>query len=256
MKTLLIEQFICRQDNFGVLVNDPMSGDTAAIDAPDARAIESHLAQSDWALTHLLITHHHADHVEGIPALKEKYAPLVIGPEPEVSKISGLDETYGDGDHFTFAGRRVDVIHTPGHTLGHVCYHLPEEKLLFAADTLFALGCGRLFEGTPADMWGSLQKLMALPDDTTIYCGHEYTLANARFAMSVDPDNAALADRLERIAEMRDKDIPTLPTAMGYEKRTNPFLRPDDPKIRAHLGMKEASNEEVFAELRRRKDNF
>lgn len=252
----MIEQFTCREDNFGVLIHDPMTGETAAIDAPDAAVIRKHLDQAGWRLTHIFITHHHIDHVEGIPELKDAYGAKVIGPQPEADKIAGLDETYGDGDNFDFAGRRVDVIHTPGHTLGHVCFHIPSEKLLFAADTLFALGCGRLFEGTPADMWGSLQKLAALPDDTTVYCGHEYTLSNARFALSVDPDNSALADRFDRITEMRAKHVSTLPTAIGYEKRTNPFLRPHDPSIRRHLNMVDATDGEVFAELRRRKDNF
>lgn len=256
MKTLMIEQFTCRQDNFGVLVHDPMSGETAAIDAPDGQAVADQVERTGWGLTHLLITHHHPDHVEGIPLLKERYGPVVIGPAPEADRIAGLDQTYGDGDHFEFAGRAVEVIHTPGHTLGHVCYHIPSEKLLFAADTLFALGCGRIFEGTPEGMWASLQKLMALPDDTTVYCGHEYTQANARFAITVDPENAALIDRVERITEMRDKGIATLPTAIGYEKRTNPFLRVADPHIRAHLGMEKASDAEVFAEIRRRKDSF
>jgi hydroxyacylglutathione hydrolase len=254
--TLLIDQFICRDDNFGVLIHDPMSGDTAAIDAPDAAPIREHLDRAGWRLTHLLITHHHFDHVEGIAPLKEAYGAKVIGPKPEAEKIAGLDEAYGDGESFDFAGRRVNVIHTPGHTLGHVCFHIPSEKLLFAADTLFALGCGRVFEGTLDDMWTSMQKLAALPDDTTVYCGHEYTLSNARFARSVDPDNPELAERFDRITEMRSKNIATLPTAIGYEKRTNPFLRPHDPAIRRHLGMENATDAEVFAELRTRKDKF
>lgn len=256
MTTLLIEQFICRDDNFGVLIHDPMTGETASIDAPDATAIRMHLDRAGWRLTHILVTHHHPDHVEGIPALKEAYGARVIGPKPEADRIAGLDAAYGDGESFEFSGRRVEVIHTPGHTLGHVCFHIPSEKLLFSADTLFALGCGRVFEGTLDDMWHSLEKLAALPDDTTVYCGHEYTLSNARFARSVDPDNAALAERFDRITEMRARNVATLPTAIGYEKRTNPFLRPHDAAIRRHLGMETASDAEVFAELRRRKDRF
>jgi len=256
VKTLMIEQFTCRQNNFGVLIHDPMTGDTASIDAPDGEMIANYLDQAGWHLSHLLITHHHPDHVEGIPLLKDKYGSKVYGPALEAKGIAGLDHPQNDGDSFEFAGRKVEVILTPGHTLGHICYHMPEEKLLFTADTLFALGCGRLFEGTPSDMWTSLQKLMTLPDDTTVYCGHEYTLANAKFAISVDPDNAALIDRFERITDMRSKDIATLPTAIGYEKRTNPFLRVSDPAIRAHLNMMDASDLEVFAELRHRKDNF
>ncbi|PWV98108.1 hydroxyacylglutathione hydrolase [Hoeflea marina] len=256
MTGLMIEQFTCRQDNFGVLVHDPMTGETASIDAPDARVIEDRLAQCGWNLTHIFVTHHHGDHVEGIAALKHAHHARVIGPAAEAAKIADLDETCGDGDTFEFAGRQVRVISTPGHTLGHICFYIADDRLLFAGDTLFALGCGRLFEGTAADMSGSLQKLAALPDDTTTYCGHEYTLSNARFAVSVDPDNQALAERLDHIVELRGKGIATLPTAIGYEKRTNPFLRAGDPGIRRQLGMESASDQEVFAELRRRKDSF
>lgn len=256
MTGLMIEQFTCRQDNFGVLIHDPMTGDTASIDAPDARVIEDRLAQCGWTLTHIFVTHHHGDHVEGIASLKRAHNARVIGPSAEAAKIADLDETYGDGETFEFAGRDVRVISTPGHTLGHICFYIADDRLLFAGDTLFALGCGRLFEGTPADMWNSLQKLAELPDNTTTYCGHEYTLANARFAISVDPDNSALAERFDHIVELREKGIATLPTAIGYEKRTNPFLRAADPGIRKQLGMEGATDLDVFAELRHRKDNF
>ena len=256
MTSLMIEQFTCRQDNFGVLLHDPLTGETATIDAPDGARIAERLKQNDWQLTHILVTHHHPDHVEGIPALVEIYAPEVLGPAAEAGKISGLTQALGDGDTFDFAGRTVKVISTPGHTAGHICFYIADENLLFAGDTLFALGCGRLFEGSPQDMYTSLSRLGALPDQTRVYCGHEYTQSNGRFAINVDPDNASLAERVEEVIAMRAKHLPTLPTTIGFEKRTNPFLRTGDPAIRKQLGMEAASDVEVFAELRRRKDSF
>lgn len=256
MTSLVIEQFTCRQDNFGVILHDPLTGETASIDAPDGTRIADRLSQNGWNLTHLLITHHHPDHVEGIPTLAQAYSPKIIGPKAEAGKIAGLTETVGDGDTFEFAGRTVKVISTPGHTAGHICYYIPVEELLFAGDTLFALGCGRLFEGSPADMFASLSRLGELPDSTRVYCGHEYTQSNARFAVSVDPDNETLSRRMEDISDLRSKRLPTLPTTIGFEKRTNPFMRSGDPSIRNQLGMETASDVEVFAELRRRKDSF
>lgn len=256
MTSLIIEQFICRQDNFAVILHDPLTGETASIDAPDGDSIASRLGIGAWRLSHLLITHHHADHVAGVPALVQAYSPEVIGPADEADRISGLTSTVSDGDTFEFAGRTVHVLTTPGHTAGHICFHIPQEQLLFAGDTIFALGCGRLLEGSPQDMYASLNRLSELPDETRVYCGHEYTQANARFAVTVDPGNATLADRINDIAGLRDKGLPTLPTTIGFEKRTNPFLRSDDPAIRRQLGMEDASGLEVFTELRRRKDNF
>lgn len=256
MTSLMIEQFTCRQDNFGVLLHDPLSGETASIDAPDGAVIEEQLEQFGWRLSHIFVTHHHGDHVEGIPALARAHSPEILGPAAEADRIRGLTRTLNDGDSFTFAGRTVNVISTPGHTLGHICFHIPQENLLFAGDTLFALGCGRLFEGTPLDMFTSLSKLAKLPDQTRVYCGHEYTESNGRFALSVDPDNGALGERMEEIIAMRAKRLATLPTTIGFEKRTNPFLRCNDPLIRGHLNMADASDAEVFAELRKRKDNF
>ncbi|MDP2120384.1 MAG: hydroxyacylglutathione hydrolase [Hoeflea sp.] len=256
MTRLLIDQFSCRQDNFGVILHDPLTGETASIDAPDGAVIARRLGEDGWRLTHILVTHHHPDHVEGIAALAEAWSPEIIGPTAESARIAGLTRTVSDGDTFEFAGRSVSVITTPGHTAGHICFYIPDEDLLFAGDTLFALGCGRLFEGSPADMFGSLSRLSELPDQTRVYCGHEYTQSNARFAVTVDPDNEALARRVEEIDQMRAKGLPTLPTTIGFEKRTNPFLRTGDAGIRKQLGMVEASDVDVFAELRRRKDRF
>ena len=254
MAPLEIELFPCRSDNFGVLLHDPETGATVSIDAPEEKPILDALARRGWALSHIFTTHHHGDHVEANLALKKRFGATVIGPARE--SIPGIDRKVDGGDTFDFAGRRVEVIATPGHTRGHICFHLPEEKLRCAADTLFALGCGRLFEGTPADMWASLSKLAALPDETTVYFGHEYTLSNARFAKTVDPDNTALLKRVAEIEVLRAKGDFTAPTTIGLEKATNPFLRAADPAIRRHLGMERASDAEVFAEIRGRKDRF
>ncbi len=256
MARLDIELFPCRSDNFGVLLHDPASGATASIDAPEEAAILEALTRRGWTLDHIFTTHHHQDHVEANLALKARFSATIIGPAREAARIPGIDRRVDDGGTFDFAGRRVEVIETPGHTAGHVCYYLPEEKLLFSADTLFALGCGRLFEGSPADMWRSLSKLAALPDDTRVYFGHEYTLSNARFARTIDPDNAALARRVAGIEALRAGGGFTAPTTIGEEKATNPFLRAGNPAIRRHLGMEKASDTEVFAEIRARKDGF
>ena len=254
MTPLEIDLFPCRSDNFGVLLHDPATGATASIDAPEEKPILDALSRRGWKLSHIFTTHHHNDHVEANLALKQRFAVTIIGPARET--IPGIDRKVDGGDSFDFAGRRVEVILTPGHTAGHVCFYLPDEKLLFAADTLFALGCGRLFEGTPTQMWDSLSKLAALPDETMVYFGHEYTLSNARFARTIDPDNAVLSARVAEIEALRAAGAFTAPTTIGLEKATNPFLRAADPAIRRHLGLERASDGEVFAEIRGRKDRF
>lgn len=256
MKSLEIEVFPCRSDNYGVLVHDPETNLTASIDAPDEAAVLSAAERRGWTITHIFTTHHHTDHVEANLALKDRFALEIIGPVNEALAIPGLDRTMGDGDEFLFGDHPVRVIETPGHTAGHICYHFSEDKLLFSADTLFALGCGRLFERTAADMWHSLQKLAVLPDETAIYFGHEYTLSNARFALTIDPDNERLQRRAAEIENLRAEGGFTIPTMMGLEKETNPFLRANDPAIRRLLIMEGKTNEEVFAEIRRRKDSF
>ncbi len=242
MAALEIELFSCLSDNFGVLIHDPESAETASIDAPEEGPIVEALEKRGWILTHIFVTHHHHDHVGGIAALKARTGAQVLGPAREIDKINGLDATLDDGDTFKFAGRPVNIIATPGHTLGHICYYIPSDKLLFAADTLFALGCGRVFEGTMDDMWNSLQKLAQLPDDTIVYFGHEYTQSNARYAVTVEPDNEALQARAGEIDTMRASNKPTAPTTIGLEKQTSPFMR--------------AKTAERFAEVRTGKDNF
>lgn len=254
--TVRIEQFLCRTDNFGILLHDAQSGETAIVDAPEEAPILAAVARTGWKPTMILTTHHHGDHVEANLALKQRFKLRIVGPEAERDRIPGIDDTVEEGSVIPFGGETIDVIFTPGHTAGHVSYHLPASKVAFTADTLFALGCGRLFEAPPPVMFESLRKLAALPEDTTVYCGHEYTLSNARFALTIDPENAELRARAARIEALRADNQVTLPTTIGEELRTNPFLRWADPAIRRNLGMEGASDVEVFAEIRKRKDNF
>lgn len=251
LETILVP---CFTDNYAVLVHDTASNKTLCVDAPEARPILSALSERDWQLDTLLITHHHHDHIGGNDQLKSITGTKIIGPEAEKRQIPNMDETVSDGDEIEFAGHPIHVFATPGHTLGHVSYHWPDDHLLFSGDTLFALGCGRLFEGTPAQMWASLSKLKALPGKTQVFCGHEYTLSNAEFAISQEPDNIDLQMRLMEIRDKRSKNQPTLPSTIELEKRTNPFLRPDSAEIRKKLNLQSADDEAVFKELRRLKD--
>ena len=253
---LKVEQFTCRSDNFGVLLHDDASGRTALVDAPEESTILAAIERTGWRPDVILVTHHHVDHVEANLALKQKFGLKIIGPKAEAASIPGIDETVEEGSPLEFAGHRIEVISTPGHTAGHVSYHIPDAALLFAADTLFSLGCGRLLECPAEVMFDSLKKLAALPGATRVYCGHEYTLSNARFALTIDPDNQSLKDRAAEVERLRAADRPTLPTTIGAELAANPFLRWDDAGIRRNLGMQDAADAEVFAEIRKRKDNF
>ena len=253
---LLIDQFMCKSDNFGVLVHDEASGRTALIDAPEESTILAAIERTGWKPDLILTTHHHSDHVEANLALKERFGLKIIGPKAEADKIPGIDETVSEGSSLDFAGHRIQDIETTGHTAGHVSYYFPDDGVAFTADTLFALGCGRLFERPAPVMFASMTKLAALPAATVIYCGHEYTLANARFALTIDPTNSALKERVAKIEKLRADDKPTLPTTIGEELATNPFMRWHDPAIRKNLGMETASDVDVFAEIRKRKDNF
>lgn len=251
-----IEQFNCRSDNFGVLIHDRASGLSALIDAPEESTILAAIERTGWTPSMILTTHHHTDHVEANLALKERCGLKIIAPAREADRIPGVDQTVADGDVLDFADEQLRVIATPGHTAGHVSYYFAESDVVFTADTLFAMGCGRLFECPPATMHDSLSKLAALPPETIVYCGHEYTLSNARFAVSIDPTNNALAERLKRVEQLRAQGQATLPTTISEERATNPFLRCADPAIRANLNMTSATDAEVFAEIRKRKDNF
>jgi len=251
---LQIDQFMCRTDNFGVLVHDSRSGETALIDAPEEGPILEAIERTGWTPTMIMTTHHHPDHVEANLSLKKRFGLKIVGPR--ASNIPGIDVKLSEGSKLSFGGQPVEIIETPGHTADHICYYFPESHVAFVADTLFALGCGRLLEKPAPVMFQSLTKLAALPAATTLYCGHEYTLANARFALTIDPTNPALKERAARVATLRAEGKPTLPTTLAEELATNPFLRWHDPAIRRNLGMEAATDAEVFAEIRKRKDNF
>lgn len=254
-----VHQFLCLSDNFGVLVHDPETGATAAIDAPDGAPYLAALAEKGWTLTDILITHRHGDHIDGVPALREKFpdAKLYV-PAKEADRIV---ETTGpahaqvsEGDFVMVGALGAKVIETPGHTAGHIVYHFAENNLLFAGDTLFALGCGRVFETSMTVMWESLVKLASLPGETRIWCGHEYTQSNGRFALTVDGGNSLLVDRMRNIDEKRAAGVFTLPTTIELELATNPFLRAENPEVQANVGMPGADPAAVFAELRERKN--
>jgi hydroxyacylglutathione hydrolase len=248
--------FLCLKDNYGVLLHDPKTGATAAVDAPETNPVESALKTTGWRLTDILVTHHHADHTAGIADLKQRYGCRVVAPRGEAARIPLVDVEVGEGDTVRVGDLSSRVIETPGHTAGHISYFFGADHLAFVGDTLFSIGCGRVIEGTPEMMWNSLLKLRALPNGTRVYCGHEYTLANIRFAETIEPDNMALMARAAEVEEQVAKHEPTIPTTIGAEKAANPFLRADDPEIAERLGMSGKSPAEVFAEIRARKNKF
>jgi hydroxyacylglutathione hydrolase len=248
--------FLCLKDNYGVLLHDSASGATAAIDAPEAPPIEAALKATGWTLSDILVTHHHGDHTGGIAELKNKYRCRVVAPAAEAGKIPLVDETVREGDEVRVGTLVAQVIETPGHTAGHITYWFQRDKLAFAGDTLFSIGCGRVIEGTPAMLWASLLKLRELPADTRVYCGHEYTLTNIKFARTVEPDNRALAARAAQAAKQVAAGTPTIPTTIEEEKAANPFLRADVPAVAAAIGLAGKPPAEVFAEIRARKNRF
>jgi hydroxyacylglutathione hydrolase len=254
MAKLEIHQFPCLSDNYGVLIRDAEHNVVAAIDAPDAKAVAAALQAKGWRLTHILTTHHHGDHTAGNLALKGETKCTIIGPRAEAAKVPGIDKQVGEGDTFKFGGHEVRVLDTPGHTAGHISYVIPSAGVAFVGDTLFAIGCGRVIEGNAQMMWASLEKLMALPKETAVYCGHEYTQANARFALTVEPENEALLKRAKEVDALRAAGKPTLPTNIGIELETNPFLRPHVPAIQKRLGMVGKPEWQIFGEIRERKN--
>jgi len=256
MSDLLIRQFPCLSDNYGFLVHDPESGETATIDTPDADRILAEADAAGWRITQIWNTHHHPDHAGGNAAVRAATGARIIAPSYDAHRIPDIDVPVSDGDTVALGRHEARVLFTPGHTLGHVCYHFANDRIAFVGDTLFALGCGRLFEGSPEQMWASLSRLAAWPEETRIYCAHEYTQANAAFALSVDPDNRDLQAYAAAVEAERARGEPTVPTTIGAELAANPFLRPADPAIRKRLGLEAADDTAVFAEIRRRKDNF
>lgn len=256
MSKLDVHMFPALSDNYCYLIHDGEAGLTGVIDTPDVPAIEKALRDTGWTLTHILNTHHHADHAGGNLELKEKTGCTIVGSARDATRIPGIDIQLSDGDLFEFGSHKARVLDVSGHTIGHIAYWFEEDGVAFVGDALFVLGCGRLFEGTPEMMWGSLQKLMALPDDTIVYCAHEYTAANAKFALSVEPHNETLIERSKEIDALRARNEPTVPTTIGKEKATNPFLRPSSADLQATIGCTGAPLVDVFAETRRLKDHF
>ena len=256
MAELQVNMFLCLSDNYGYLVHDSDSNVTAAIDTPQASEVNKALQATGWELTHILNTHHHLDHAGGNLELQDKWGCTIVGSSSDAARIPGIQQQVSDGDSFDLGGHPVRVLDVSGHTQGHVAYYFENDAILFSGDALFALGCGRLFEGSAEQMWTSLQKVMALPDDTVVYCAHEYTQANAQFALSVEHQNEELVARAKQIDELRARGEPTVPSDIGVEKRTNPFLRPTSADLQAAVGLVGAPLVEVFAETRRRKDVF
>jgi hydroxyacylglutathione hydrolase len=248
--------FPCLKDNFGVLLHDPDTGATAAIDAPEAAAVEAALQATGWHLTDILVTHHHHDHTGGIEELKARHHCRVIAPLAEADGIPAVDATVREDDKVRVGHLEGNVIETPGHTAGHISYHFAADRLAFVGDTLFSIGCGRVIEGNPEMMWQSLQKLRALPDTTRIFCGHEYTAANIRFAKTIEPTNVFLAEREREVAELIAAQKPTVPSYLGEERAANPFLRADAPEVAQAVGLVGHPAWEVFAEIRERKNKF
>ena len=246
----------CLADNYAYLVHDAATDAVACIDVPEAAPILDALAERDWKLSHILITHHHHDHIGGVEALSGATGARVIGAAADAHRLPPLDEDVAEGDRLRIGMETAEVIDVSGHTMGHIAFHFPGAGMVFTADSLMALGCGRLFEGDAATMWRSLSKLAALPPETLVCSGHEYTEANARFAITIEPGNPQLISRVASVKAARAEGRPTVPSRLAEELATNPFLRAAEPEVRAAVGLPDATDAEVFAELRARKDRF
>ncbi|XVF29425.1 hypothetical protein REPUB_Repub15cG0120100 [Reevesia pubescens] len=255
--SLQIELVPCLRDNYAYLLHDEDTGTVGVVDPSEAAPIIDALSRKNRNLTYILNTHHHHDHTGGNAELKARYGAKVIGSGIDKDRIPGIDIVLNDGDKWMFAGHEVHVIETPGHTRGHISFYFPGSGAIFTGDTLFSLSCGKLFEGTPEQMLSSLQRIMSLPDDTNIYCGHEYTLSNSKFALSIEPKNEALQAYAAHVAHLRNKGLPTIPTTLKMEKACNPFLRTSSTEIRQALDIPVTAKEaEALGVIRRAKDNF
>ena len=246
----------CRTDNYAFLLHNADTGQTAVVDAPEVPAIEAALKTRGWELSDILITHHHDDHIAGVDALRAQFGARVIGAAADAHRLPRLDLALTEGEVVMVCGEAASVIDVSGHTLGHIAFYFAASHAAFTADSLMAMGCGRLFEGTAAQMWTNLQKLRALPGDTLICSGHEYTANNARFALTIEPDNPDLITRVAAITAARAEGQFTVPSLLALEQLTNPFLRADVPALAAAIGMTGADPADIFAEVRRRKDKF
>lgn len=256
MASLIIDRLLVLNDNYIFLLHEPDSGTTAVVDPAEAAPVSAALKQRGWRLTHILNTHHHHDHTGGNLALKAESGCTIIGAADDAARIPGLDHGVRDGDVVRLGGAEAQVLEVPGHTSGHVAYWFAADQAVFCGDTLFSLGCGRMFEGTPAGFWHSLSRLRALPPETRVFCAHEYTESNLRFAESVDPGNPALTTFGERVRRLRAAGEATVPSRLADECAANPFLRADDPALVAHLGLGGCPPDQVFATLRQAKDRF
>lgn len=253
---LEIIQYRALADNYNYLLRDGETGQTAIVDPSEAAPAISELDQRGWKLNAIFATHHHPDHTGGNLELKRHYNCAVFGYKGDAPRIPGIDHEVQEWDRVKLGKSEARVFFVPGHTTGHIAYYFADDHALFCGDTLFSMGCGRLFEGTPEQMWHSLSKLAGLPGETRVFCGHEYTQANGEFTQSIDPDNPAVHARMAEVRALRARGEPSVPSTMEVEKQTNPFLRVDDPEIRAHLDMEHADNVAVFARIREMKDRF
>lgn len=251
-----IRQIPVLSDNYVYLIRDEDSGAVGVVDPAVAAPVLAEAERLGWKITHILNTHHHGDHVGGNREIQAATGCTIVGPRADRDRIPGIQIEVGDGDTYAFGDAEAQVFDVPGHTRGHIAFWFEGDDALFCGDTLFALGCGRMFEGTAPQMWNSLGKLRALPDATRVYCAHEYTQANARFALSVDGGNPDLVARANEIDATRARGEPTVPSLLGQEKATNPFLRADDPALAANVGLAGGDPVSVFAEVRSRKDSF
>lgn len=246
----------CLSDNYAFLIANLDTREAAVVDVPEAEPINAELAKRGWTLTTVLLSHHHWDHVDGLDGLAGRADLTVIGAEADAHRLPPLSRSVSEGEVIDVLGAKAHIIDVSGHTLGHIAFHMPSLDAVFTADSLMALGCGRLFEGTPAQMFESLQKISALPEETVVYSGHEYTSTNAKFALTIEPDNAALISRSEATETARAAGTPTVPSSLKLERATNPFLRAHVPQIAQHLGMTGAAVVDVFTEVRKRRDSF
>jgi hydroxyacylglutathione hydrolase len=253
---LAIELVACLTDNYAYLLHDPADGLCAVVDPSEPGPVKRALEQRGWTLTHILNTHHHFDHTGGNIPLKQEFGAQIVGPAKDRDRIPGIDIGVDETAPWRFGSHVARILEIPAHTRAHIAFAFNDDAAVFTGDTLFAMGCGRLFEGTPQMMWTSLSKLMRLDDEMRVYCGHEYTLNNGRFALTLEPGNQALQARMAEVETLRARNAPTIPSTIEREKATNPFLRPGSADIRRALGMERDNDVAVFAEMRRRKDAF
>mgnify|MGYP000090625830 FL=1 len=253
---LEIIQLPVLNDNYIYLIHEPDSGETAVVDPAVAQPVLDVLAEKNWSLNYIFNTHHHNDHVGANLELKQQTHCTILASAADKSRIPGIDKLLNHGDKISLGNQTAIVIATPGHTTGHIVFYFAESNALFCGDTLFSMGCGRLFEGSASQMWHSLQQLKKLPPETQIYCAHEYTLANAQFALSLEPDNLALQRRIQQVKTLRDSNKATIPCTLKQELETNPFLREDSLAIQQSLKMTEQPSTDIFKRIRELKDNF